>query len=319
MKVSNPTMNKRIFGFAGRMRSGKGILAHAVEENFDGEIITVADALKKLVIEIIPHVCSNIMELNAVKNRGDILDCGISDKDIKLISDRTSVPYEDVERECKNKGQWVDVRDMLQFIGTNIIRKYNPDWHVEKLIANIQNSSKDTVCVDDVRFPNERQAIEKLGGTVFFVIRPQSEILTNHPAETSLAWQNFLNKRIIINDSSESVLQENFTQAVKDNFRWQSENRIFLSANEGYFADNVNFGYEHRNEHLQLIYGMIRNKTQSYFQKHGIIIYDANNATEANNFVIRVKKQSKEIYHCGHRFVLYNPLIFENLKMYLTT
>jgi hypothetical protein len=133
-------------------------------------------------------------------------------------------------------------------------------------------------------------------------------------------WQNFLNKRIIINDSSENVLQENFVQAVKDDFRWQSENRIFLSANENYFSDNVSFGYEHRNENLHLMYELIKeNKDQPLFQKHGIITYDADNATDANRFVMRVQKRSKEIYHCGHRFVLYNPLIFENLKIYLTT
>ena len=177
-----------------------------------------------------------------MKNNGTVIDCGISDEDVKIISDRTNIYFEDVKRECDAKKTWYDVRDMLQFVGTNIIRKYNPNWHIEKLVENINNSKKDIVCIDDVRFPNERKAVEDLGGKVFFIVRPQTETMTNHAAETSLKWFDFDHNSVIINDVDEITLKDNFIEAFKDKWAWNTENRIFLSANYQYLNDNYKFG-----------------------------------------------------------------------------
>lgn len=309
---------KIIIGLAGRMRSGKGVITTAMSDNFNSDTVTVADGLKNLVVQIIPHICHNILVLNRMKNDGTVIDCGITDKDIKIISDRTNISFEDVKRECDNKKSWYDVRDMLQFIGTNIIRKYNPNWHIEKLVENINNSKKDIVCIDDVRFPNERKAVEDLGGKVFFIIRPQTETMTNHSAETSLKWFEFDHNSVIINDVDEITLQDNFVEGFKNNWMWNAENRIFLSANYNYLNDNYKFGIKLEGEEFDLLPAIIdQNYDKQHFKHDGIIVFNAETGEDAISFSKHVRNKYNENYFNGHKFVFYNPLVYENLKLFL--
>lgn len=62
-----------------------------------------------------------------------------------------------------------------------------------------------SVVLDDIRFPNEAQAIEDAGGFMVRVVRPGAEITVPHPSEGSLADWDFA--ATIINDSSLEVLQ----------------------------------------------------------------------------------------------------------------
>jgi hypothetical protein len=62
---------------------------------------------------------------------------------------------------------------MLQFIGTDYIRKYNKDWHVNKIREMIDENTN--YVIDDVRFPNEKKLIEDLGGDCWFVTRTTLE------------------------------------------------------------------------------------------------------------------------------------------------
>ena len=88
---------------------------------------------------------------------------------------------------------------MLQFIGTDLIRKYNTDWHVNRIRAMI-DVNKNYV-IDDVRYQNEKALIEELGGDCWFIIRTTLENISNHESETSITWNDCWNK-IIINDST---------------------------------------------------------------------------------------------------------------------
>ena len=102
-----------------------------------------------------------------------------------------------------------NTREMLQYIGTDVIRFYNPNWHVNRIREMIE-SSKNYV-IDDLRFENEKSLIEEMNGFMFFVVRPNLEQLSNHISETSLKWQMF--STIIINDDKIENLKfkwENF-------------------------------------------------------------------------------------------------------------
>lgn len=310
--------DRKIIGFAGRMRSGKTILANAISQDYNGSVVTIASSLKNLVLEAFPRICSSMEELNRLKNSCIPINYVITDLDVKLLSKLTNINIEDVKHECQIKECWLDVRDMLQFIGTNIIRKYNPNWHVERLIENINRCNSDVVLVDDVRFPNEREAIERVGGDVFFIIRTQSRIFTNHSAETSLKWQDFNPKNVIINNRDENTLTTNFANALTDNFRWLQENDTFLSGNPEYFSDNTDFGYIIHKDDVDLIREIVsQNKDVESFMDEGIIHYDTVSDVKANEFNNKVKKQAKTIYNGGHKFIVYNPLIYENLKSQL--
>lgn len=89
---------------------------------------------------------------------------------------------------------------MLQIVGTDIIRKYYPDWHIKQLVNEIESLPEDVnVVVDDVRFPNERKEIERLGGVVIFIMRPTMlSMVYNHPSEISLQWFNFMEKGLLL-------------------------------------------------------------------------------------------------------------------------
>jgi hypothetical protein len=133
---------------------------------------------------------------------------------IDTIGHEIGVPAETVE-ELFNSflGEDTTVRDVLQKIGTELIRKYNPLWHVNKLVENIKNAESNLVVVDDIRFPNEREAVEKLGGQVFFIIRPDLTVqVSQHSSETSLFWHHFDDKHILLNYSTEKFLCEQFTE-----------------------------------------------------------------------------------------------------------
>lgn len=181
-----------IIGLCGRLRSGKGSLA-TICTKYGYERIYFALPLKQLCCDLLE---TDLKKLDKWKNDSKKLKYVFTDDSIRHISERTGIPLDTVRCECDGK-TISNVREMLQFIGTDIIRKYNQDWHVGE-IRKMINPSLDYV-FEDVRFPNEARMIEELGGDNWFVIRPQIGEISNHISETSLKWQDFGDKLIINN------------------------------------------------------------------------------------------------------------------------
>ena len=59
--------------------------------------------------------------------------------------------------------------------------------------------------IDDVRFPNEKDMIEQMGGVCWYVVRPTMSNISNHISETSLEWRQFDN--VIVNNHSLNYLK----------------------------------------------------------------------------------------------------------------
>jgi len=193
-----------ILGFSGRMRSGKTELANICEK-YGYEKLYFALPLKQLCADLLDI---SIDELNKLKADKTEIGIVVGNDLCKLISEKTEIPLDIVNKTCD--GVVIkDARHMLQFIGTDLIRKYNTNWHVNR-IREMISPSKNYV-IDDVRFPNELDLVKELGGDCWFVIRPRIDNVSNHESETSLTWKDFGN-RLIINDSS----LELFT------FRWET-------------------------------------------------------------------------------------------------
>lgn len=183
-----------IIGFAGRMRSGKTELAKVCEKH-GFEKLYFALPLKQLCADLLEI---SIDELNRLKAEKEAIGITFDDDFCRIISDETDIPLETVHKYCD--GVVIkDVRHMLQFIGTDLIRNCNTNWHVNR-IREMINPSKNYV-FDDVRFPNELNLIRELGGDCWFVIRPRIDNISNHESETALTWRDFDNK-LIINDSN---------------------------------------------------------------------------------------------------------------------
>ena len=193
-----------IIGFCGRMRSGKSELAKICEK-YGYEKLYFALPLKQLCADLLDI---SIEGLNEAKNNGTDIGLYLGDDMCTILSEETEIPLEQVRETCYGK-TINNVRQMLQFIGTDLIRKYNTDWHVNRIRAMIDENKN--YVIDDVRFPNEKALIEELNGDCWFVSRTTLDNISNHESETSITWHDCWNK-IIINDSTLSNLQ----------FKWET-------------------------------------------------------------------------------------------------
>jgi len=197
-----------ILGFCGRMRSGKTELAKVCVENGFTKLY-FALPLKQLCADILDI---SIDELNRLKGDNTDIALFLGDDICKILSDETDIPLEIVKEICYGK-TISTVREMLQFIGTDLIRQYNKDWHVNR-IREMINPDINYV-IDDVRFPNEKKLIEELGGDCWFIIRPTLDNVSNHVSETSLSFNDCWN-RIIINDGTLQLLLFKWTLFLGD-------------------------------------------------------------------------------------------------------
>lgn len=183
-----------IIGFAGRMRSGKTELAKVCE----------AMGYRRLYFALpLKQLCADLLDisvdaLNDAKNKGIDIGITMGDDMCQILSEETDIPLDIVKEKCDGK-LISTVREMLQFIGTDLIREYNTDWHVNR-IREMIDTNYDYV-IDDVRFKNEKALIEELGGDCWFVTRTSLDNVSNHESETSLTWHDCWN-RVIINDST---------------------------------------------------------------------------------------------------------------------
>ena len=203
-------MSTNIIGLAGRMRSGKRVICNVLSE-FGYARMYFAYPLKKLISELLSK---SIEELDLLKNVES--EYKFHKNELMYISNVTNIPYRYVEDVIGDR-TFATVRELYQIIGTDLIRKYDKDWHVNELRKLIEKDKK--YCFDDVRFPNEVEFINELGGEVWFVSRPQISDMSNHECETSLSWQ-FFGDRIIVNDSTKEELEtriRHFMEGVYDN------------------------------------------------------------------------------------------------------
>ena len=210
-----------IIAFSGRIGSGKSELAK-ICQNKGFEKLYFALPLKQLVANLI-HV--DIEDINPLKNVEKKYK--FTKKDYIYLANETNIPFETIRDEMKNV-KLNTVRQLLQFIGTDIIRKYNPNWHVNKIKTMIDKDKN--YVFDDVRFPNELKLIKELGGDCWFIIRPIINNVSNHISKISLTWKDFDDK-VIINDGNLekfiykwTVFFENYDKALKIRDKYTTSN-----------------------------------------------------------------------------------------------
>lgn len=158
-------MKRKLIGFAGRKRCGKTTLAKLLQEEENAIIITIADYLKYLCCDLMNISYEELIEK---KDNGYTFDVVPDERWYKIIDNRTKIGVDNARKELENK-HITTIRELLQVIGTDVIRKYNENWHVQKMIDEIESYSEDKlIVIDDVRFPNEKEAILSHSGDVFF-------------------------------------------------------------------------------------------------------------------------------------------------------
>ena len=287
-----------IIGIAGRCRSGKTELAKVCESN----------GYRRLYFALpLKQLCANLLEisideLNKMKDDKEPLGITMDDDFCEIISEETDIPLDIVHKYC-NGVVLKDVRHMLQFIGTDLIRNCNTNWHVNKIREMI--NPKMNYVFDDVRFPNEKKLIEELGGDCWFIIRPTIDNVSNHESETSLTWEDFGNN-IIINDEGLNLFK----------FRWET----FLSK----YEDSKKL----RNKYLSSKYvlrlrDLLQKEQFNMFELLELSMWLFNREKrEFDCSTIKNVTQDKEMavdieYKDGTHEYIVNPLSIEDLKMCL--
>ncbi len=156
--------NIKIIAFSGKKQSGKTTSVNVVKyklERLDKYIecieLDFAALLKSAILKFFCPISWSLEDLN-------------ENKDFVLPTGKT-------------------VRQHLQWLGTDVLRKEYEDCHVNsfKSACEIIKSDFDSPCfvlVSDVRFPNEVKCIQELGGHVIRLLRNPFD--DEHESETAL-------------------------------------------------------------------------------------------------------------------------------------
>lgn len=115
-------------------------------------------------------------------------------------------------------------RQLLQYVGTDVIRKQMPDYWVDFIISVLKlfNGEWDYVLIPDSRFPNEIEKLRDSGFDVQHVrvvrhgfISPLTAEQQKHPSETAL--DNTVPDSYIINDGTLDDLDAAINTYMKEN------------------------------------------------------------------------------------------------------
>lgn len=188
----------KIISLSGRKGCGKGVLAEeAIKRGFVK--VSFADRLRELVSSLFGWpVC----DLRDQVKKEELLEKPINwgadfAARLKFL---VSADHDLVSTNVEIKTR----RYALQFVGTDVLRAYDREFHIKSLLPRLKNG--ENYVLDDVRFPNELSALADLGAESVFIIRPKYFNYSNHLSEISLRRQAF--KRIIINGGSlESIVR----------------------------------------------------------------------------------------------------------------
>ena len=286
-----------IIGFGGRIGSGKSELAKICQKA-GFEKLYFALPLKQLVADLI-HV--KIEEINGLKNVEK--NYKFNKIDYLFLSKQTHIPFEVVEKEM-SPVSFKTVRQLLQFIGTDLIRKYNTNWHVNQIRSMIDKSKN--YVIDDVRFKNELNLIKELGGDAWFIIRPKIDNVSNHESETSLTWSDFGNK-IIINDSSLELFI----------FRWETffnnYDKSMAAREKSLKSDCIINLYGEISEPLSVL-ELLEASIHLFKYKHrDFVCSQMKSITQVENYKVDIE------YNDGTHELVSNPISIEDLKICINT
>lgn len=190
-----------IISFSGRKSSGKTMLAEeCIKRNF--KKISFADKLKKITADIINCDPEDLYDPIKKEER---FQQKVSWSEIKpklenILNYKIELTVEDKIFENR--------REVLQFLGTEVLRAIDPEFHVNSLREQIKEG--EDYVLDDTRFQNELNLLSEYNATCIFVIRSSNLDYSNHKSETSLSRKYF--EKIFNNNSTKEKAKEIFNR-----------------------------------------------------------------------------------------------------------
>lgn len=279
-------MLPRILSFSGRKSSGKTELAHLCTR-YGYTLISFADALKNLICNLLGLSREELEDLKDVPQIYTLQYYSV------YLSKVLKIPIEHVEI-CLSK-PFKSIRDILQKIGTDLIRTHNADWHVDQIRETLLNNPLQKYCISDTRFKNEKKMIENLQGECWFIIRPIFDNISNHISEIELDWTLFENN-IIINDNSLSYLYYTWELYLTNHIR-----PILPLFNTGFLIPTTETAY---------IMGVLSKNSKNLINSK----LETSNLDLINTYKKIVKDNTintnNNVYECT------NPFVIENMKLW---
>lgn len=166
----------RVIGLTGYAQSGKDTLAAILVERYGYRRIAFADTIRKFLYEINPMVaCSPTGYLKDLVNL---------------------VGWDKAKQEPQ-------VRRLLQDLGVAARDLIGPNVWVDAAMASVDDSEK--VVITDVRFENEADCINSMGGQLWRIKRPGVEAVNAHISETQM--DGYKVDQIIVNNGTVEDLE----------------------------------------------------------------------------------------------------------------
>lgn len=327
-------MEKKLIAFAGRKHSGKSMFCNMLKERYGAEIITVAKPIKILCAKLLGV---SLEELDKMKNdvSYNIVQNLPSDRNpdmwvAEIMSEGICAPQQAVLEWVKSvfDSEFYNVRTMLQTIGTDLIRKHDEGWHVRKMSMAIAKSDSEYIVVDDIRFKNEAEEFKKLGGSVFFIMRPDLTIeVSNHSSEVGLMWCDFSMNHIIVNMFDKEFMLSEFCKFVESGIPEYFNSVIF--ANHMIETTKVNYDcamrrfdesdeYRIDDEYRDFITNIL---LPSALKHNGAVVIFTDRISVVNNMRTYLGYFDDNV-HCGYElikrsYIIWNPFLIENLKAWM--
>ena len=173
-----------LIGIAGRSQAGKDTVAdHLVNCGIVNRKIPLARYLKKLC-----HEMFNIPMDDLYEGKDKLTNIKVGESLIQMAPSLSS-----------RSGTFLTVREILQYIGTDVLRSIQPNCWVNATFNSIEDD--ESVVISDVRFPNEIKAIQDRGGIVIRLTRKPTNM--DHSSETLL--DNYDGFDIVYHNDCETV------------------------------------------------------------------------------------------------------------------
>lgn len=281
-----------IISISGRKSSGKTTITNTLIKH--GYIkISFADKLKQYLSIIYDIHIENFY--NGVEKESILKSPLIWNKETTDILNKITnenVPY-------YRDYEFNTLRDAMQIVGTNILRRYDSNFHIKKTISDIDPTKN--YCCDDTRFISERKALEDLGAVSIFIMRPTYQKYSNHESEINLNWAMF--DKVIVNDKSEDIIRQKIekyleTKEFKNDYIHKDGDKTFLSINAKttYYANVI------------LKYGKLVGNT---------LKIETTNQHEIYGLKELLKHDGEITLHKGiYEMYINSPYIIENLKLW---
>jgi hypothetical protein len=190
-----------IIAFSGRKHSGKTTLSKIAEHN-NFQKISFGDKLKELVVKIYDWPLEWLYDpekKDEFLNQPVFWNKETAKRMSALIGNNCSL--DETTKELTS------IRETLQYIGTEILRKYDNDFHLNELVKKIIPGNN--YVLDDVRFKNELNLLKSMNAVCIYIMRPYYfDDISNHISEVNLNRHDF--EHVLLNTMSLKRFQRQF-------------------------------------------------------------------------------------------------------------